>query len=111
MPGIPQGRDVGEHGPKSVTLASVLDDGSITMEERRASWRSVVRLPRHINLRYDVDVCSDLMQGLCIRKQPCETAPPIEPGLFSAVIVNERDCLRRSLARASCRTRTAASAS
>ena len=37
MPGIPQGRDVGEHGPKSVTLASVLDDGSITMEERIVS--------------------------------------------------------------------------
>jgi len=35
MPGIPQGRDVGEHGPKSVTLASVLDDGSITMEGTR----------------------------------------------------------------------------
>jgi hypothetical protein len=55
----------------------------------RASWRSVVRLPRHINLRCDVDVCSDLMQGVCIRKQPCETAPPIEPGLFLAVIVND----------------------
>ena len=37
MPGIPQGRDVGESGPKSVTLVSVLDDGSVTMEERVVS--------------------------------------------------------------------------
>ncbi|MBR1366853.1 MULTISPECIES: metallophosphoesterase family protein [Bradyrhizobium] len=37
MPGIPQGRDIGESGPKSVTLASVLDDGSITLEERIVS--------------------------------------------------------------------------
>jgi hypothetical protein len=34
MPGIPQGRDVGEQGPKSVTLASVLDDGSVVVDER-----------------------------------------------------------------------------
>lgn len=37
MPGIPQGRDIGESGPKSVTLVSVLDDGHITMEERVVS--------------------------------------------------------------------------
>ena len=44
MPGIPQGRDVGEHGPKSVTLASVLDDGSITMEERIVSLAQFERV-------------------------------------------------------------------
>jgi DNA repair protein SbcD/Mre11 len=37
MPGIPQGRDIGESGSKSVTLVSVLDDGSITLEERIVS--------------------------------------------------------------------------
>lgn len=37
MPGIPQGRDIGESGPKSVTLASVLDDGSIVLDERIVS--------------------------------------------------------------------------
>lgn len=37
MPGMPQGRDVGESGPKSVTLVTVLDDASITLEERLTS--------------------------------------------------------------------------
>jgi exonuclease SbcD len=37
MPGIPQGRDAGESGAKSVTLVSVLDDGDITLEERTVS--------------------------------------------------------------------------
>ena len=37
MPGIPQGRDVGEAGSKSVTLARIADDGTITVEERRTS--------------------------------------------------------------------------
>lgn len=44
MPGIPQGRDIGEQGPKSVTLASVLDDGSITTEERVVSLAQFERV-------------------------------------------------------------------
>ena len=44
MPGIPQGRDVGESGPKSVTLASVLDDGSIALEERIVSLAQFERV-------------------------------------------------------------------
>jgi DNA repair exonuclease SbcCD nuclease subunit len=32
MPGIPQGRDIGESGPKSATLVSVADDGTISAE-------------------------------------------------------------------------------
>ncbi|MGL4239848.1 MAG: metallophosphoesterase family protein [Beijerinckiaceae bacterium] len=34
MPGMPQGRDINEDGPKSVTLATVADDGSLALEER-----------------------------------------------------------------------------
>lgn len=34
MPGMPQGRHIGESGPKSVTLATVADDGAISLEER-----------------------------------------------------------------------------
>lgn len=30
MPGIPQGRDIGESGPKSATLVTVADDGAIS---------------------------------------------------------------------------------
>lgn len=32
MPGIPQGRDIGEDGPKSATLVTVGDDGAISIE-------------------------------------------------------------------------------
>ncbi len=34
MPGIPQGRDIGEAGASSVTLATLADDGTLTLEER-----------------------------------------------------------------------------
>ena len=37
MPGMPQGRDIGEAGSKSVTLATVGADGSILIEDRRTS--------------------------------------------------------------------------
>ncbi len=36
MPGMPQGRDIGEAGPKSVTLVTV-ENGSVTLEERITS--------------------------------------------------------------------------
>ncbi|WP_277023903.1 MULTISPECIES: DNA repair exonuclease [Paracoccus] len=36
MPGIPQGRDIGEAGPKSVTLLTIVQ-GRITVSERRTS--------------------------------------------------------------------------
>lgn len=34
MPGMPQGRDIGEAGVKSVTLVTVADDGTLTTETR-----------------------------------------------------------------------------
>lgn len=37
MPGMPQGRDINEAGPKSVTLVTITDGGSIDIEERRTS--------------------------------------------------------------------------
>lgn len=45
MPGIPQGRDVGEAGNKSVTLVSVADDGSVETEERHLAMAQFERLP------------------------------------------------------------------
>lgn len=44
MPGIPQGRDVGESGPKSVTLVSVLADGSLSLDERVVSMAQFERV-------------------------------------------------------------------
>ncbi|SDE56611.1 metallophosphoesterase family protein [Ruegeria marina] len=44
MPGIPQGRDIGEAGNKSVTLVSVGDDGSVATEERHLAMAQFERL-------------------------------------------------------------------
>ena len=43
MPGMPQGRDIGESGAKSVTLVN-LSDGTVTLEERRTSRVEFARL-------------------------------------------------------------------
>jgi exonuclease SbcD len=37
MPGMPQGRDINESGPKSVTLVTIADDRSVRLEERVTS--------------------------------------------------------------------------
>ena len=44
MPGMPQGRDIGEAGAKSVTLTTVHADGSITLEERHTSVAQFERI-------------------------------------------------------------------
>lgn len=43
MPGIPQGRDIGEAGGKSVTLVTVADDGALTVEERSTALARFAR--------------------------------------------------------------------
>ncbi len=45
MPGIPQGRDIGEAGAKSVTLVHVDDAGAVTLEERSVATARFERLP------------------------------------------------------------------
>lgn len=45
MPGNPQGRDINEAGPKTVTLVTVGDDGSIEIEERMTSIAEFARIP------------------------------------------------------------------
>ncbi len=48
MPGMPQGRDIGEAGTKTVTLVSVSDgpdSTNVTLEERRTSQIEFSRLP------------------------------------------------------------------
>lgn len=45
MPGMPQGRDINEAGPKSVTLVTVADDRSIRIEERITGIAQFERIP------------------------------------------------------------------
>lgn len=44
MPGMPQGRDINEDGPKSVSLVTIRDDRSIVVEERHTSVAQFERL-------------------------------------------------------------------
>lgn len=44
MPGMPQGRDVNEAGPKSVTLVTIRDDRTIHLEERLTSVAEFARV-------------------------------------------------------------------
>jgi exonuclease SbcD len=44
MPGIPQGRDINEDGPKSVTLVSIDDDQTVTLEEKRLALAEFQRV-------------------------------------------------------------------
>jgi DNA repair protein SbcD/Mre11 len=44
MPGMPQGRDIGESGPKSATLVTISDDGNIALEEIPTSIASFERV-------------------------------------------------------------------
>ncbi|WP_343203351.1 DNA repair exonuclease [Hoeflea sp.] len=44
MPGMPQGRDINEDGPKSVTLVSIADDGTVSIEERPTSRAEFTRV-------------------------------------------------------------------
>lgn len=45
MPGIPQGRDIGESGACSVTLATLGDDGRLTLEPRSVAALRFDRVP------------------------------------------------------------------
>ncbi|MGF6176266.1 metallophosphoesterase family protein [Ensifer sp. 4252] len=44
MAGMPQGRDINEDGPKSVSLVTIADDRSVTVEERHTSVAQFERL-------------------------------------------------------------------
>ncbi|WP_173088298.1 DNA repair exonuclease [Devosia sp. 1635] len=44
MPGMPQGRDINEAGPKTVSLVTIADDRSVTVEERLTSIAQFERL-------------------------------------------------------------------
>ncbi len=44
MPGMPQGRDINESGPKSVTLVTIADDRTVRVEERITSLAQFERV-------------------------------------------------------------------
>lgn len=61
MPGIPQGRDIGEAGATSVTLVSVADDHSVTLEQRTVACLRFERITLDCT---DISDWSDLLASL-----------------------------------------------
>nr|WP_216671277.1 DNA repair exonuclease [Mangrovicoccus sp. HB161399] len=62
MPGMPQGRDIGEAGPKSVTLLEV-SGGGITAEERAVSAVEFLRHGIDVSPAEDDDALRDLIRS------------------------------------------------
>ncbi len=61
MPGMPQGRDVSESGPKSVSLVAIGDDLAIRIEERVTSVAEFARIAVDVS---GFDNWNDLARGL-----------------------------------------------
>ncbi len=60
MPGIPQGRDMGEAGPKSVTLGTI-DEAGIRIEERLTSIAEFVDATVDVTAAQNMEDVSDLI--------------------------------------------------
>jgi DNA repair exonuclease SbcCD nuclease subunit len=75
MPGMPQGRDIGESGPKSVTLVTVADDRSITIEERLTSIAQFETVP--VNLT-GIDDWRDMLDRIAVNLQAMRGTVPSE---------------------------------
>jgi DNA repair exonuclease SbcCD nuclease subunit len=61
MPGIPQGRDINESGPKSVALVTVHDDRTVTVEERLTSIAQFERVDVDLNR---IDDWTDMLAAI-----------------------------------------------
>ena len=69
MPGMPQGRDVGEAGPKSVTMVTITDDGSIDVAEELTSVAEFAVVPVPIGDGEDWRaVVNSIMEALASEK-------------------------------------------
>ena len=62
MPGMPQGRDIGEAGPKSATLLTI-EDGAITLEEIPTSAVEFIALTMDISGEDDEAVLRAVLRG------------------------------------------------
>lgn len=73
MPGMLQGRDIGEAGPKSATLVTVRDDGSIEIAERKTSLARFERLELDVSAAQDWrDVAKTIGTGLTAAREAAD---------------------------------------
>lgn len=73
MPGMPQGRDINEAGPKTVSLVTVADDGSIHIEERLTSIAEFARVPLDIT---GIEDWRSLAQAISAALESARAAAP-----------------------------------
>jgi exonuclease SbcD len=71
MPGMPQGRDINEDGPKSVTLVSIADDGQVSLEEKPTALAEFARVTIDAS---GLSEWSDLAHVLAERLKPVRSA-------------------------------------
>jgi exonuclease SbcD len=71
MPGMPQGRDINEDGPKSVTLVSIADDGQVSLEENPTALAEFARVTIDAS---GLSEWSDLAHVLAERLKPVRSA-------------------------------------
>jgi DNA repair protein SbcD/Mre11 len=53
MPGMPQGRDINEAGEKTVSLVTITDDGTVSVEERLTSLAQFARVTVDVSAAQD----------------------------------------------------------
>jgi exonuclease SbcD len=63
MPGMPQGRDINEAGEKTVTLVTVRDDRSLTVEQRPTSVAQFERIPVDLSSASTWRKAADLIEA------------------------------------------------
>jgi len=86
MPGNPQGRDINEAGPKTVSLVTVGDDGSIRVEERNVSIAQFERLSVDLT---GIDEWRDLAAALSVRLRQARDAASIGHLVIRLQVVGE----------------------
>jgi DNA repair exonuclease SbcCD nuclease subunit len=62
MPGMPQGRDINEAGEKTVTLVTINNDHSLTVEERPTSIAQFERIPADLSSAATWREAADLIE-------------------------------------------------
>lgn len=75
MPGMPQGRDIGESGAKTVTLVTVADDRAIHVEERLTSIAQFESVPIDLT---GIDAWRDMLAAVTARLRAVRDQVPSE---------------------------------
>lgn len=77
MPGMPQGRDINEDGPKSATLVTIADDGTVALEERQTAIAEFARVSIDADGETEWSVLADKVSNALKQARELTTAPEL----------------------------------